>query len=77
MMFFDIPIYAYDCDFNRESTHNQAFFFKTSGDLSSKILKTDSLESISSARNLKNTAEKEYTWNIIAKKYFDVFDSFN
>lgn len=76
MMFFEIPIYAYDCNFNRESTHNQAFFFKNSADLSGKILGTDPLESRSSARNLKDTAEKEYTWNVIAKKYFDIFDGF-
>lgn len=62
-MYFNVPIIAYDCIYNRETTHNKAYYFKNSNDiiaLKDKVLDGESLYSI---------AIENYTWNKVAKQY--------
>lgn len=65
-MHFGIPIIAYDCIFNRETTKNQALFFKTKDDIIHLIKMPLTVD----VEKLKKLASTEYTWKIISKKYY-------
>lgn len=67
-MFFGCPIIAYDVVYNRESTQNKAYYFGTSDDIV-KLMNQGNLD----GRIMKDIAEKEYTWKIIANKYEELF----
>lgn len=63
-MFFGKPIVAYDCVYNRETTHNQALYFNNSEELLS-VLKHE----VKGGAEMIDIAEKEYTWRIVASQY--------
>lgn len=63
-MFFGKPIVAYDCVYNRETTHDQALYFNNSEELLS-VLKHE----LKGGAELIDIAEKEYTWRIVASQY--------
>ncbi|MCJ0821969.1 DUF1972 domain-containing protein [Vibrio vulnificus] len=69
-MHFNIPVYAFNCDFNRYTTEDKAFYFSTSNDLRNLITKENSEESINdNAKNMKEIANKRYTWEIVTAQY--------
>lgn len=63
-MFFGFPIIAYNVVYNRETTHNQAYYFSNTDELV-HILSRKNLH----AKSLKQIAEDNYTWLHIAKQY--------
>ena len=67
-MFFGCPIIAFDVVYNRESTLNKAYYFKSSGDIVD-LMNKGNLD----GQIMKDIAEKEYTWKVIAGKYEDLF----
>lgn len=68
-MWFNKPIFAFDCTFNRETTENSALFFKSSMELSGLVNSPhEQLKPI--GINLLTIAQKNYLWNDIAAKYF-------
>ena len=74
MMHFGIPIVAYDCVYNRNTTKNEALFFQNMKEL---LLRLDELISVSdcvSGRKLKMIAEQEYTWSEIGDKYINLIE---
>lgn len=73
IMHFAKPIFCFDCDFNRNTTQSSAFFFNSSQSLSSLISTASLEERADSARKMKVIADVEYTWEIISKKYEDLF----
>ncbi len=68
-MNLNIPILAYDVNFNRETTSNNALFFSESNDIIEYYnnLKQDQLALI--AERLYDVALKRYSWSIICQKY--------
>ncbi len=74
-MHFGRPIVAYDCDFNRFTTEGKALFFKTSEDLISLIENINEIKNESIGKEMKEIAERRYTWGVIAKQYFDLMES--
>ncbi|WP_432453568.1 DUF1972 domain-containing protein [Agarivorans sp. QJM3NY_29] len=72
MMHFSVPIIAYDCDFNRNTTHNYAFFFSNSHDLRNKIEKLDKNWNLSCSKLLK-VARENYTWKRINEQYESLY----
>lgn len=73
MMFFGIPIHAFDCVFNRFTTDNEATFFASSEQLAQTITaQPDDTLSDSGAR-LYELARHIYTWQKISQKYFELF----
>lgn len=66
-MHFSKPIFSYDCNFNRYSTENKCFYFKSSEDLISLLEKENDFNK--NALNMKEIATRRYTWQIIAKQY--------
>jgi glycosyltransferase involved in cell wall biosynthesis len=67
MMFFDIPILCFDCDYNRASTENKSQYFNNADELA--VLLTKELYS----NGMKVIAERRYTWKIVKQQYEDLF----
>ena len=71
-MFFEKPIIAYDCVYNRESTENKAYYFKSVDELKS-IVTTTSSDFQENARNMAEIANRRYKWETIAKQYEQLY----
>ncbi|MGJ8681873.1 DUF1972 domain-containing protein [Paraglaciecola sp.] len=67
MMFFDIPILCFDCNYNRYSTEGMSNYFINADHLAI-LLKTE-LQS----NGMKEIAERRYTWDIVKRQYEDLF----
>ena len=68
-MFFGCPIMAFDVVYNRETTHNQARYFKNVQELTN-LLKSAKQGGLA----MKEIAEKEYTWKHIAEQYCRLYN---
>lgn len=66
-MQFPVPIVAYDCVYNRETTHNKAMYFKDTDSLVAYFRNEQSQSTVGDA--MQEIAKVEYQWKIIAKKY--------
>ncbi|MBV7405697.1 DUF1972 domain-containing protein [Enterobacter sp. ENT03] len=69
MMHFKHPIFAFDCNFNRFSTDNKAFYFKSSDELIKLLSVQDSSSLMANATSMHEIAAKVYTWENISKNY--------
>ncbi len=63
-MFFGKPILAYDVVYNRETTHNRAYYYRDSTELTALL---NSKKQDGQAMRL--LAERLYTWKLIARQY--------
>lgn len=73
-MFFCKPIFAFDCTYNRESTENQACYFKDIEDLKILInLPFDFFEEY--GNKMREIAHKRYRWKMIAQQYEGLYFS--
>lgn len=70
-MHYGKPILMFDCSFNRYTTEEQGLYFSDIGSLRSLLtrLSTGAVDSI--GPKMKVIAERRYTWDKVAKKYFD------
>jgi glycosyltransferase involved in cell wall biosynthesis len=68
-------VIAYDVDYNRETTENQALYFKNKEDLLSIMGKNKANEiNISEFQTKMETiAKRRYLWHIITDKYKEIF----
>ncbi|MDE6536888.1 MAG: DUF1972 domain-containing protein [Muribaculaceae bacterium] len=72
-MFYEKPILAFDCNYNRETTKNKAIYFNSTDDLASLLTKKYAgLMEI--GVSLKKVAEQEYRWKVIANEYENLFN---
>lgn len=62
-MFFGKPILAYDVIYNRETTENEAHYFKTSEEL------VELHSKLKDGCKMQEIAKKRYTWSCIAWQY--------
>jgi glycosyltransferase involved in cell wall biosynthesis len=76
-MFLELPVFSFDVSFNRATTNNKAIFFKDEVDLKNRIQNTNLIELNQTARDLKEIANKEYTWRKIASRYASIVKSFD
>lgn len=67
-MFFGNPIIAYDVVYNRETTENKAYYFKTAEDIISH-LKNGNL----AGEDMAEIASRRYTWKHIADQYCKLY----
>lgn len=67
-MFFQVPIFAFDCIYNRESTEGKAEYFSSTDDLVSKINSLDERLS-ENASAMYEIANRRYKWQTIARQY--------
>ncbi|EMJ6428542.1 DUF1972 domain-containing protein [Enterobacter hormaechei] len=76
-MHFNTAIFAFDCDFNRYSTENSAFYFKNSKELVNLLEQRSQMlhtaEDEICANKLKHIADQRYTWINVTKQYEDLY----
>ncbi len=69
MMHFGCTIYAYDCSFNRYSTHDKADYFSTVDELVNLMHSISMTQKQTNAINMLNIAKANYTWEQITSQY--------
>lgn len=62
------PILAYDVVYNRETTHNRAYYYKDCAELEALLGDTEL-----SGEGMRAIAEQHYTWWRIAELYEGVY----
>lgn len=67
MMHFGVPIYAFDCVYNRHTTENQARYFSTAHDLA-RLADRPSEPDLGA--RLREIAARRYSWSRIGRDYF-------
>ena len=74
-MCLGLPILAFDVVYNRETTLNQAFYFKDVEELAVYVndLNPKYLKLI--GQKMFEIANEEYSWKVIAQKYYSLFTS--
>lgn len=67
-MFFGVPIFAFDVVYNRETTGNKAYYFRTAEDIE-KLLSIENPD----GRMMREFAEENYTWRRVAAQYVSLY----
>lgn len=71
-MFFEKPIYAFDCIYNRESTENKAIYFSSASELIDALNDGD-IDLKANAKAMKEIADRRYKWETIAQQYENLY----
>ena len=71
-MFFEKPIIAFDCIYNRESTENKAVYFSSTDELITE-LKNQNLDLTATSKAMREIAERRYKWETIAQQYENLY----
>ena len=72
MMFFDLPIYCFDCNYKRASTEDKAMYFSSSEHLV-ELLNTKN-EDLTIAKQMLEVSKRRYTWSIVKQQYENLFN---
>ena len=72
-MYWGLPIAAYNVNFNRATTEGKALYFRTSEELFSLIGSADRAALAEIGKNMREIAERRYTWARIARLYAELF----
>ncbi len=68
-MYLGLPILTFDVSYNRTTTENKAFYFKNAKDIVQIIENTRLSELRVRSAQMKEVADRRYTWTVIAQKY--------
>jgi len=71
-MYLELPIIAYDINYNRETTSNKAFYFKNSESLQLLLKNIDTTKLNINAKAMALLALKNFTWHKISNAYTDL-----
>lgn len=71
-MHFCKPIIAFDCEFNRYTTEDKAFYFRSEIDLLNLLVNEEPLNN-QCGIFMKEIAEKKYTWKKITNQYEELY----
>lgn len=70
MMHFGIPIFAFDCNFNRYSTEMKATYFKSVENLVELLCDSHDTNTLDmNGKAMRNIALKRYTWDSVSRLY--------
>ena len=69
-MHFGKAVFAFDCDYNRSTTEDKAFFFKNCEELVHLVQTIKSSDAERVGEIMAEIAERRYTWCVVAKQYF-------
>lgn len=72
-MYMGLPIFAFDVNFNRETTERQAKYFSTAAELHELCENLDAEAAREVARKMKEIADRRYTWERISELYAELF----
>ncbi|ANP74985.1 glycosyl transferase [Vibrio crassostreae 9CS106] len=73
MMHFCVPIFAYDCDFNRYSTEHRANYFSDPKDLVGLLQRLPQAALKRNAEAMYEIAVRRYTWEEITRLYESIY----
>ena len=71
-MSLGLPVFAFDVSYNRETTQNQACYFKDVKELEALINQKSEVFLRELGSRMKKIAQVEYTWEGIASRYFEL-----
>lgn len=74
MMHFGIPVLAHGCTFNRYSTEGKARYFQSASELNEHLRGLDRADAAQIGSNMREIAQRKYTWSKVGKAYFDLLD---
>lgn len=70
MMHFGVPIFAFDCNFNRYSTEMKAMYFNSAENLVEMLHANNDRNALGeNGKAMQEIALKRYTWSTISKLY--------
>jgi glycosyltransferase involved in cell wall biosynthesis len=72
-MSLGLPVVAYGCVFNRETTCDQALFFNSTDELVSVLTNLNDELLAKVGANMKKLASQMYTWDKISSSYAELF----
>jgi glycosyltransferase involved in cell wall biosynthesis len=72
-MFFGLPVFAFDCVYNRYTTENQCMYWSNSDELYACIMQRDTLQLEYMGKKMKMIADSKYRWAGIVSKYEALF----
>jgi glycosyltransferase involved in cell wall biosynthesis len=72
-MYLGLPIFAYDVNYNRETTNNKALYYSNSKELQKLIEYLDENKLNTLREDMFNVADKQFRWKIISKQYNELF----
>lgn len=72
-MYIGLPIFAFDCEYNKETTEFSCFYWNKSKDLLSQLQSISDSELSLVGSRMKNIAQRRYLWEIITNKYENLF----
>jgi glycosyltransferase involved in cell wall biosynthesis len=72
MMHFGIPVFAYDCSFNRLTTEGGAVYFVSVDELATGVRRLPKEKGLEIGKHMKAIAKRRYTWYLIGKAYFEL-----
>jgi glycosyltransferase involved in cell wall biosynthesis len=72
-MFLGLPVFAFDCIYNRYTTENQCVYWSTVDELYDRIIHREQSELIDLGKRMKSIAGHRYRWNVIAAKYENLY----
>lgn len=67
-----LPVFAYDCIYNRETTEEKAFYWSNSIELRELITNLPNYEE--NKKNMKEIAQRRYSWSRISEKYIQLIE---
>jgi glycosyltransferase involved in cell wall biosynthesis len=73
-MYLQLPIFAFDVLYNRETTKEKAYYFKDVAELEKLLQNLDAKELKQIAFHMKDIAYQNYIWEKIAHEYAEVFN---
>lgn len=74
-MFLSLPVLAYDCIYNRETTENSALFWNSSDQLYKLVENVDSLELQVLGKKMNEIVLRKYKWSFICEQYSSLYES--
>jgi glycosyltransferase involved in cell wall biosynthesis len=72
-MFLELPIFAFDCVYNRYTTENQCAYWSNVDELYAYITQRDKLQLGQMGKRMKMIADNKYRWTNIVSKYEALF----
>jgi glycosyltransferase involved in cell wall biosynthesis len=68
-MFLGLPVFAFDCVYNRYTTENQCVYWASVDKLYTYIIQRDKLQLGQMGKKMKMIADNKYRWDGIVSKY--------
>lgn len=72
-MSLGLPVLSYDVPANRSTTEGKAIYFNNTAELINILKKINEFNSKEYAANMKEIADRKYKWEIISRKYKELF----